>query len=193
LVDLETRRPIELREGREAAPLQHWLEQHPGVEVVVRDRAGAYADAARLAAPTAQQHPRAGPRDRFHLPHNASVALDDVLKSRWRSLDLVADGAPAAEGMPEPLSARPPSATEAARRAAHIARWEEVRRRRAEGQSIARIAREMRMERRTVRGHLATPEPPRNRRPGDRGAPQPRPQGLASPTLQPFVSYLQDR
>jgi len=44
------------------------------------------------------------------------------------------------------------------------------------------------MHRRTVRRYLATPAPPRNR-PSER----PRPSGLSSPTLQPFVEYLQGR
>src|SRR5207244_7079037 len=68
------------------------------------------------------------------------------------------------------------------------ARWDEVRNRRAAGYSIQRIAREMAMHRRTVRRYLAAPAPPRNR-PSER----PRPSGLSSPTLQPFVEYLQGR
>ena len=32
---------------RDAEPLVEWLQAHPGIEVVVRDRDGAYADAAR--------------------------------------------------------------------------------------------------------------------------------------------------
>jgi hypothetical protein len=63
-----------------------------------------------------------------------------------------------------------------------------VRSRRAAGYSIQRIAREMGMHRRTVRRYLATPEVPRNR-PPERA----RPKGLTSPTLQPFVDYLQGR
>ena len=69
-----------------------------------------------------------------------------------------------------------------------MARWEEVRTRRAAGYGIARIAREMGMHRRTVRYYLATPLAPHNRSPD-----QPRPSGLTSPTLQPFVEYLQGR
>jgi transposase len=75
----------------------------------------------------------------------------------------------------------------AAARAARRARWEDVRRRRADGQSIQGIARDLGMGRRTVRRLLATPDPPRNR------VLHPRPGGLTSPSLQPYVAYLQDR
>jgi len=50
------------------------------------------------------------------------------------------------------------------------------------------MAREMKMSRRTIRRLLATPAAPRNRPPE-----RPRPSGLTSPTLQPFVEYLQGR
>jgi transposase len=187
LLDLETHRPIDLLDDRTADVFSNWLRCHPGVEIIVRDRAGAYAEGGRQGAPNAIQV-----ADRFHLSANASAALDEVLRSRRRHMDYVVVTEPADQLGPTPTAPLPPlSQTQqnlAIQRTRRRARWDEVRTRRAAGYGIARIAREMRMHRRTVRRYLATPEPPRNR-----PTEHPKPSGLSSPTLQPFVVYLQGR
>src|SRR5205823_12768034 len=62
LVDLERRQPVALLPERTAEPVAQWLREHPGVEMIARDRSSAYAEGARQGAPGATQI-----ADRFHL------------------------------------------------------------------------------------------------------------------------------
>jgi transposase len=184
--------PIDLLADREAATLAQWLKDHPGVEIIVRDRAGAYAEGARTGAPDALQV-----ADRFHLLMNASDALEEVLRSRRRQAEWITDPSPSTSEVESSAATAstadgpPPSPAQrqrAARRAVRVARWEEIQQRHAAGQNVSQIARAVGKDRKTVRRYLATLAPP--------PAPyvvRPRPAGLTSPTLQPFVSYLQDR
>ena len=54
-MDLERRRPSDLLPDREAQTLEQWLQTHPGVELISRDRAAMDAEGARAGAPEAIQ------------------------------------------------------------------------------------------------------------------------------------------
>src|SRR5215208_4034589 len=81
LVDLEQHRVIDLLPDGEAATLAAWLKQHPGVEVVTRDRSPTYAAGIYEGAPAAAQV-----ADRFHLLLNVREAPEKAIKRCYRFL-----------------------------------------------------------------------------------------------------------
>jgi transposase len=81
LCDLETGRVVDLLADREAATFAAWLHAHPGIEIISRDRAEAYAEGARRGAPTARQV-----ADRFHVLVNLGRALEDLLRRLYPQL-----------------------------------------------------------------------------------------------------------
>lgn len=76
LVNLETHKPIALLRDRKAETLADWLRDHPGVEVLSRERSKTYKSAMDKAAPEAIQV-----ADRFHLVKNLSETLEEALGS----------------------------------------------------------------------------------------------------------------
>jgi transposase len=84
LVDLDRHQPIALLPDRKAETLADWLIQHPGVEVLSRDRSTAYKSGMTQGAPGALQV-----ADRFHLVHNLGESLEQVFNSYRSELKVV--------------------------------------------------------------------------------------------------------
>lgn len=78
LVDLEGHHVIDLLTDRSAETTAAWIEAHPEIELVSRDRGEDYATAARVGAPQARQV-----ADRFHLAQNLTKIVEEIL-ARWR-------------------------------------------------------------------------------------------------------------
>lgn len=163
LGDLEGGRVIDLLADRKAETLAIRLRRHPGVEIVVRDRAGAYADGARQGAPQAIQV-----ADRWHLLRNSGDALRAVLDRHHRHLSeaarIAASSVPVepvandntADGNLVPSLPSPNKAERRSREARdrrHV-RFEEAVRLRAQGLSIKAVAKSLGIERKTVRRWL---------------------------------------
>ena len=76
LVDMERQCVIDLLPDRETQTLKKWLDDHPGVEIVSRDRASTYTLAVTQALPHAIQV-----ADRWHLLKNLGEAIQRVLEA----------------------------------------------------------------------------------------------------------------
>ena len=154
--DLERHRVIDLLPGRSSEPVTRWLAAHPGVEVVSRDRAGPYADAARTGAPGAIQV-----ADRWHLLVNASDALRHVVERHQPQLRdavraCIAPASPASHPRaPLPIPGAAPAISPPSRR---HARFEAVQRLHAKGTPIKQIVRQTGVARNAVRRWLRAGE-----------------------------------
>src|SRR5437660_3273525 len=146
LVDMESRRPIDLLPDRKSETLRDWLEQHPGVEVVCRDRAGAYAEGAAAGAPDAVQV-----ADRWHLWHNLGEAVEKTVTRHHACLRK-----PVPEADPPAVAADVATPPIDQRRLAVRTRqrYGVIKELRDAGYSINRISRELDLERNTVRRFL---------------------------------------
>lgn len=159
LCDLERGKVIDLLPERSVESTEQWLRTHPGARVISRDRASLYAEAATKAAPQAAQV-----ADRWHLLHNLSEALVDVLRPHHPLLTEVARAValkekPAADAVSEPLPSTPPISRYRRRieqnRERRLARYEAVRERFRQGLSQREIARQCGLSRKTARRFLS--------------------------------------
>lgn len=190
LIDLERGRVIDILDGRDGAAVQAWLQAHPGVEVITRDRWSGYTNAATVGAPQATQV-----ADRWHLLRNLRDALIGILDRHHSEVHAAAQPAEAqqqsrstvppevsAEAQPVPTPAEPDSATpDQPRRARRLSCYEQVRELHRQGVSRRQIARRLGLDRETVKRFVdAESFPERSQRRSRR-------------TTDPFAAYLKQR
>jgi transposase len=106
LIDLQRREVADLLPERSADSFTLWLQQHPEVTTISRDRQGLYAEGARRGAPHAEQV-----ADRFHLVQNLIEAVEGEMAQQRRYLlmpaePLETDGKAGATVQAAPLIAR---------------------------------------------------------------------------------------
>jgi transposase len=190
LVDMLSRRVIDVLADRSADSFAAWLERHQGVEVICRDRAGCYAEGARRGAPAAIQV-----ADRWHLLHNLSEAVAKVAAGHRRCLQ---PARPAdTDGDCDPLQDHASAtATAAAERPREVnrdegymaqrtrARHADVHALLAKGIGVYVIARQLTLDPKTVQRYAATADVetligPRN--------------ATRDSVLDPFKPYLLER
>ncbi len=173
VVNLETSEVIDLLPDRDAATVKAWLEAHPGIELVSRDRSSSYSQAASEAAPKAHQV-----ADRWHLLKNVREAVERLFERHSPILaDALkpADPDPAGGGdvvpglTPDAATTRGPTPQESpslptpasprrdaalAKRERRVRRFEQVHELHRQGTPIRQIARDLGMTRKSVRRYL---------------------------------------
>jgi transposase len=173
VVDLETSDVIDLLPDRDAATVRTWLEAHPGIELVSRDRSSSYSQAATEAASKAQQV-----ADRWHLLKNVREAIERLFESH---LPVIKDALKPANPIPEspvddgprpepgpptmiaptpqeapptPTMTSPRKEAALAKRRRRVERFENVHELRRQGLPIRQIARDLGLSRKAVRRDL---------------------------------------
>jgi transposase len=140
LIDMDTHQPIDVLPDRTAAILAAWLRAHPGVEIICRDRAGAYAEGATAGAPDAVQV-----ADRFHLWRKLGEAVEkDVIAHRADLPEPTPEPAPQPPPRPEPVTTPEPAEPRLATRTRE--RYAEVHQFLADGASRAEASRRLGLE-----------------------------------------------
>ena len=192
IVDLERHRVVDLLPDRDPETVMAWLQQHPQIEVIARDRGQGYIEAATVGAPQARQV-----ADRWHLMHNLFAVIEEVLLTKRSVLRAAAQ---AVHGEPEPsegaddftsgpiMPHRPRRRTQQAeersrqRHERMVARYEAIRRLHLAGADVADIARRVGVNRQMVYRYRKLEEPPERRQPVRRKT-----------ALDPYIPYLLKR
>jgi transposase len=185
LVDLDRSRPIGLLADREAETLAEWLKQHPGIEVLSRDRSASYRSGMSQGAPDAIEV-----ADRFHLLQNLSEVLEQTLGTHPQALKAVdiaqrltvASNAIEAVVVLPPATVSPPKVQQLAqqRRVQRVKTYETIRDLHQQGWSSGAIAQKVGVSTRTVQRYLHTSSFPERQERSDRGR----------SLLNPYKSYL---
>jgi transposase len=153
LVDLERHALVDLLADRSADSFARWLMEHPGVEVVSRDRGGEYAEAARRAASDAVQV-----TDRFHLLKNLRDVVLRVFRQHAEVLDLVPSPATHLQRLTNLRLDRRASKERTTEQTRNL--FESIHALSRRGMKNAQVARELGIHRHTVEKHLAFKAPP---------------------------------
>ena len=171
LVDVENSRPIDVLPNRETGSVADWLHEHPGAEIVCRDRLMAFTKAIRQAAPDALEV-----ADRWHLLQNLSTAVEKTCRRHRGCLRRPATP----DAGPPPTAPAAPLLDRVRQRHRGVNGVNELA---ATGLSLSAIGRRLQLDRKTVRRYRHNNLEDLLASAGERGA------GV----LDPFTDYVQDR
>jgi transposase len=153
LVDLERHALVDVLPDRSADTFARWLGEHPGVEVVSRDRGGEYAEATRRVVPHAAQV-----ADRFHLLKNLRDVVSRVFRQHADILDLVPNPVNYLQRLTNLRLDRKSSKERTSEQTRKL--FESVHALSKKGMKNAQVARELGIHRHTVEKYLAFKAPP---------------------------------
>jgi transposase len=173
ICDLERHHVLDLLPERSASSVAQWLQAHPSVEIVCRDRSGLYAEGIRQGAPQAIQVV-----DRFHLVRNLRDALERLFLRYRRGLNTLEGSGNRSAAFMSLLAT-----ISQARHARWVHRYHQIQRLHAQHVGVAAIARQVQVSRPTVYRYLAMPQPPERQRSRHRG----------QLLITPFIPYLRRR
>ncbi|MER6917069.1 ISL3 family transposase [Streptomyces sp. NPDC000594] len=142
LVDVASRRPVDVLPDHTADTFAAWLREHPGVRMVCRDRGGAFAEAAERALPGVPQV-----ADRWHLLDNLATAVEKAVR-RLRAC--LAPPKPE-RTVPEPEASPDSDSEENPAHQRIRARWTEIHTLYERGATITAISEQTGLDRKTVR------------------------------------------
>lgn len=183
LVDLEKHEVVDLLEDRLAESLSQWLKEHPGVEIITRDRGQDYKEGATTGAPDAVQI-----ADRFHLLQNLVDTLKRMLEKQPSQLRKaareVANEASASPLSVEVITAKDNGEAQAVKPTPTMRqlRFEEVKALQKQGLSQRAVCRQLGMHRRTVSKYFALDH-----------CPEKVSRGQCTSTVTPYLPYLTKR
>ncbi len=176
LVDLVRHRVVGLLKERSSASVRDWLQAHPEVEAVSRDRGIHYIEGATQGAPQAVQI-----ADRWHLLHNLREIVEQVLDRHRAALHVVHSVSEIPDADWRPPLVKRDETLRLARRAQRYAAIERVLELDRQGWRSAQIAREVGLSVRSVSRYLNAHHFPEHYRRQRRSR------------LDPYLPYLRRR
>lgn len=181
IVDLEKHEVIDLLPDRAAETIAQWLQEHPHIEVIARDRSPDYINGIQAGAPHALQV-----ADRWHLLLNLSQMVErfmGTIHAKLRTLPMADEYRQALRAQRAAFQrTKTEQRLSQLSRYRRVAQYEQVQQWRREGYNITQIARLLNCKWETARDYFyATQFPERQQRSGRYSI------------IDPYLPYLQKR
>lgn len=181
IIDQSTGEVIDLIKTRNEKDVSDWLKEHPNIQLVTRDRYSVYRNAITQALPKAIQV-----ADRFHLVKNLGDKIYETLKSSYRDICKILKESFEAEKskslIPSPLNCnllQDPTVKHSEPSAERLYLFKKVKELHKQGISQRKIAKVLKIERKTVSRYVTETSLSDNR-------------GRISINYTPYMDYIRN-